>query len=280
MKRRLLAIVFIGLLLLAAFLQERYDSTISYFGDRNVFVSLPSGKALRVLSFGNQNLSADLLFIWSIQFYSTYHLVNRFDYLERVFETITDITPRYKDPYIIGSLIMAFEARDIPMALRLLEKGSASLENEWFFDHEAGYYCYKYLKDYTRAREYYARAAAKDGAPSFLKRMNAHMVYLQDDPRVAYRMWSELYRTAGTRLEKDSAFNHLYQIKAEIDLPLIRQQIEQFREQFRRFPKDLDELVVRSIARSVPRDFSGNPYIYDPALGMVRAQRVFKWKQR
>jgi len=276
MKRKVLATIFLSLLLLAALFQNRYDSTIRYFGDRNAFVALPSGNALRVLSFGYQNLTADLLFIWSIQFYSTYYLVNRFDYLERVYETITDITPQYKDPYIVGSLIMAFEAQDIPMALRLLEKGSRSLENEWFFDHEAGYYCYKYLKDYTRAKEYYARAAAKDGAPSFLKRMNAHMVYLQDDPQVAYRMWSELYQNARTRLEKDSAFNHLYQIKAEIDLPLIRQKIGLFREKFRRFPQRLDELG----SSSIPRDFSGNDYIYDPALGMVKAQRVFKWKQR
>jgi hypothetical protein len=279
-KSRLLAPIFLIMLLLAAGLQNRYDSTIHYLGERSVFVSLPSGKSLRVLSFGYQNLAADLLFIWSIQFYSTTYLVNRFDYLERVYDTITDITPPYKEPYIIGALIMAFEAKDIPMALRLLDKGSRSLPDEWFFDHEAGYYCYKYLRDIPKAEAYYSRAAAKPNAPSFLKRMKAHMVYLQDDPKVAYQMWIDIYDHARDRLEHDAAFNHLYQIKAEIDLPPLREKIVRFRDRYRRFPATLDELVSRGLVVKVPRDFSGNDYRYDPILGAVKAQRVYKWKRR
>jgi hypothetical protein len=280
MKGKLLAVIFLSLLLLAAVFQNRYDATIDYFGDRSAFVSLPSGKSLRILSFGYQNLAADLLFIWSIQFYSTYNLTNRFAYLERVYDTITDISPLYKDPYIVGALIMVFEAKDVPMALRLLDKGSRNIEKEWFFDHEAGYYSYKYLKDYTKAKEYYTRAAAKPNAPAFMKRMQAHMVYLQDDPQVAYRMWLDIYDHADSRIEKDAAFNHLYQIKAEIDLPFIRQNIARFRDKYRRFPASLAELVRPGIAAAIPRDFSGNDYLYDPFLGAVKPQRVFKWKQR
>jgi tetratricopeptide (TPR) repeat protein len=280
MNGKLLAVIFLSLLLLAAVFQNRYDSTISYLSDRSTFVSLPTGKSLRILSFGYQNLTADLLFIWSIQFYSTTYLINRFDYLERVYNTITDISPQYKEPYIIGALIMVFEAKDIPMALRLLDKGSRSIEKEWFFDHEAGFYCYKYLKDYATAEAYYTRAAAKPDAPSFLKRLKAHMVYLQDDPKVAYQMWLDIYEHARNRLEKDAAFNHLYQIKAELDLPFLQQQIALFRGKFKRFPATLTELLRPGIATAIPRDFSGNDYQYDPRQGEVKAQRVFKWKRR
>jgi tetratricopeptide (TPR) repeat protein len=280
MNGKLLAVIFLSLLLLAAVFQNRYDSTISYLGDRSTFVSLPTGKALQILSFGYRNLTADLLFIWSIQFYSTYYLTNRFDYLERVYNTIIDITPQYKEPYIIGAMIMVLEAKDIPMALRLLDKGSRSNENEWIFDHEAGYYCYKYLKNYSKAESYYTRAALKTDAPSFLKRMKAHLVYLQDDPTMAYQMWLDIYNHARDRLEKDSAFNHLYQIKAEIDLPFLQQNIALFREKFQRFPATLAELVRPGIATAIPRDFSGNDYQYDPQKGTINAQRVFKWKRR
>ncbi|HSQ35905.1 MAG TPA: hypothetical protein VLQ89_07940, partial [Candidatus Binatia bacterium] len=176
--------------------------------------------------------------------------------------------------------IMAFEAKDIPMAMRLLDKGSRNIESEWFFDHEAGYYAYKYLRDYDRAEAYYERASGKPNAPSFLKRLKAHMVYLRDDPQVAYQMWLDIYNNARDRLEQDSAFNHMYQIKAEIDLPVIRKQVVVFRDRFRRFPADLQELVRRGIAASIPKDFAGKDYHYDPILGSVNAQRVFKWKQR
>ena len=280
MNGKLLTIILLSLLLLAAVFQNRYDSTISYLGERTTFVSMPTGNALRILSFGYQNLSADLLFIWSIQFYSTYNLINRFDFLERVFNTITDISPQYKEPYLIGAMIMAFEAKDFPMALRLLEKGSHNLEKEWIFDHEAGYYCFKYLKDYTKAETLYNRAASKSNAPAFLKRMKAHMVYMHDDLKRAYQMWITIYNQAQTRLEKDSAFNHLYQIKAENDLPFLQQKITLFYEKYQRFPANLAELVRLGIVPAIPKDFSGKDYQYDPEQGVINARRVFKWKQR
>ncbi len=267
-------------LLLAGGAQQRYDATVDYFAERNAFVSLPSGRTLKALSFGYHALAADLLFIWSIQFYSTYHIRNRFEFIERVYEAITDVSPTYKSPYIVGSLIMVHEKRDVPMALRLLEKGSRHNPDEWLFDHDAGFYCYKYLKDYARAQKYYNRAAAKPGAPPFLRRLKAHMVYLRDDPQVATRMWLDIYRNARDTLTRDSAFNHLYQIKAEADLPLLAEKIAAYRGRFRRPPAALSDLVAAGLLREVPRDFAGQEYRYDPASGEVTAQRIFRWKKR
>ncbi|HUU04933.1 MAG TPA: hypothetical protein VMZ49_03535 [Patescibacteria group bacterium] len=276
---RLLAAGCLAGLLLTAGMQNRYDATFDYFADRGTFVALPSGKALKVLSFGYSNLAADLLFIWSIQFYSTPYLTNRFDFLEKVYDTITDITPQYKEPYIIGSLIMVYEARDIPMALRLLDKGSRHNPDEWFFDHDAGYYCYKFLKDFTKAEFYYNRAAAKPDAPTFIKRLGAHMVYLHDDPKVAYQMWLDIYNHARDTLEKDAAFNHLYQIKAQNDLALLKERIGMFRNRFRRWPDHLSELLGAGLLPSLPSDFAGSDYLYDPEQGTVSAARVFRWKR-
>ncbi len=275
LKGSLLAVLFLSGLLLAAGMQNRYDSTANYLGSRGTFVSMPPGKTLKVLSFGYHNLAADMLFIWSIQFYSTYYLTNRFDYLERIYDAITDITPEYKEPYIVGAMIMVYEARDIPMALRLLDKGSQRNPRTWIFDQEAGYYCYRYLKDYARAERYYNSAAAKPDAPAILRRMNAHMVYLHDDPRRAYQMWLDIYRNSRSTLERNSAFNHLYQIKAETDLALLRREIAAFRQRSGRWPAALAELAGGST-----KDFAGNGYIYDALKGTVTAARVFRWKRR
>jgi tetratricopeptide (TPR) repeat protein len=279
MAGKWLAAVALSGLVLAAGMQYRYDSSIHYFGERNTFVSLPSGKSLKILSFGYTNLASDLLFIWSIQFYSSYYLTNRYHFLERVFDTITDITPSYKEPYIIGAMIMALEARDIPMALRLLEKGSRKNPTEWAFDLDAGFYSYKYLKDYVKAEKYYNQAAAKPDAPIFIKRMNAHMVYLRNDLKMATRMWLDIYKNASDILTKDSAFNHLYQLKAESDIPVLQEKITAFRQKFNRWPSSLAELVRTGLVSGMPRDFAGNEYQYDPSQGTVKAERIFRWKR-
>lgn len=278
-KTRHFLYLFVVLIVAGGILQSRYDERTRYFAAKNVFVSLPSGKSLKILSFGFQNLLADALYIWAIQFYSTYHIENRFDYIERVFDSITDITPSYRDPYIIGSLIMVYEKRDPAMAIRLLEKGSNAIRNEWIFDHDAGYYSYKFLKDYSKAEYFYARAAEKPNAPAFVRRNKAHMVYMENNLEMAWQMWMELYRNASDRIGRDSAFNHLFQIKSEVDAALLQQKIKQFRDVFGRYPVDMEELVHKRFIRQVPRDFSGNEYEYDPKSGRVRARQVFRWKK-
>lgn len=274
-----LFVVFVILISTSSYIQYYYDSQVDYFDERNVFVALPSSETLKILSFGFQNLVADMLFIWSIQFYSSYHLSNRFDFIEPIYNLITDLNPTYLAPYFVGSWIMALEAKDYKMAIRLLEKGSKNNPDEWIFDHEAGFYAYKNLKDYDLAEKFFQRAASKPEAPSHLKRRMAHMVYLQDDLVSAYNLWVEIAKNAKTRLEKDAALNHLFQIKLEVDRKLLGKQIIQFKQKYGRFPLSLSELQQKGFIREIPRDFQGNDYRYDPQKGEIRASRRFNWKK-
>lgn len=274
-----LFLIFVILMALAGFFQFKYDAGVDYFTEKNVFVTLPPGKTLKILSFGFHELTADMLFIWTIQFYSTYNLSNRFDYLENIFNAITDLEPRYKDVYIVGSWIMALEAKDIEMAIRLLEKGSRNMPDQWIFDYEASFYAYRDLKDYDRAVKYLQKAAQRPGAPSLIRRKEAHLIYMKDDLSQAYAMWVEIYNNATSRLDKDAAFKHLYQIKFEMDKKMLEKRLEQFKQKYTRYPADLAQLVRAGLLKTVPLDFTGQNYLYDPQTGKISAIRMFKWKK-
>jgi hypothetical protein len=280
LNKIILSLLLIGLLVLTGFLQYRYDSKRNYVEERGAFVTLPSGKTLRIISFGFQNLVADILFIWSIQFYSSYHLNNRYEYLEHIYNVITDLNPTYKEPYIVGSWIMALERGDIPMAIRLLEKGAKNMPDEWIFDYECGFYAYKDLKNIDLAEMYFNRAASKPTAPTHIARKRAHMIYMQDNLEYAYNLWRDIYNKAGDDgFARSAALNHLHQIKYEIDKKNLEQKIRQFQRANGRGPANLEELVSAGLIPEVPKDFGGGDYIYDPATGTVKAYKEFKWKK-
>ncbi|UCH96709.1 MAG: hypothetical protein JSV88_07615 [Candidatus Aminicenantes bacterium] len=279
MRRKLLVLIFVVLMVVVGYVQFRYDSHRNYFAGREVFVTLPPGKTLRILSFGFRNLVADMLFIWSIQFYSTYYLTNIYDYLEHVFEVITDLNPRYKEPYIVGSWIMALEAMDVKMAMRLLQKGARNMPDEWIFDYECGFYAYKNLKDYALAEEFFTKAASKPNAPPLIKRKRAHMVYMKDNLNYAYELWMEIYKKAQDYLERAAARNHLHQIKFEMDKKFLEQRIALFKSIYKRYPYNLEELKRARLVRGIPRDFDGNHYIYRPKKGIITAEKVLRWKK-
>jgi hypothetical protein len=265
-------------LALVGFLQFSYDSNVDYFAEKDTFVSLPSGETLKILSFGHANLVADVLFIWSIQFYSTLNLKNRFDYIEQIFNVITDLNPQFRAAYYYGAIIMALEARETKMAIRLLQKGSRNMKNEWIFDYEAGYYASKFLQDPKLAEQFYLKASEKPGAPALIKRRRAHMVYMEDKLDLAYQLWMEIYHSAKTQLERDASINHLYQIKFEMDKIFLEKALELYKHRYHRYPLNLEQLKRVGFIKEIPRDYFGNDYHYDSKKGKVSAQRMFKWK--
>jgi tetratricopeptide (TPR) repeat protein len=280
MKRLVLVVAFILAMLAAGLMQYRHDYHKKYFAKRQDFVAIPSGKTLKILSFGYRNLMADMIFIWSIQYYSAYHLTNRYQYLEHVYDVITDISPNYKEPYFVGSWIMALEKGDIPMAIRLLQKGALNMKDEYIFDYECGFYAYKYLKDFKKAEFYFKKAADHPNAPPLVQRKRAHMTYMQDDLEYAYQLWMDILKnSANDKFARSAARNHLHQIKNEKDKKKLEQKINEFKQRYGRNPNTLNELVRAGLISEIPKDFSGTDYIYDAKKGTVKAHKEYKWKK-
>jgi len=63
---------------------------------------LPSPEMLKIMSLGNPGLVADILYLWSIQYYSMFRPNERFLYLGTVYNLITDLDPLY----LILSILM------------------------------------------------------------------------------------------------------------------------------------------------------------------------------
>lgn len=95
----------------------------------------------------------------------------------------------------------------------------------------------------------------------------------------ALKMWLEIKKNAKNKLEKNSAFNHLHQIKFEIDKKDLEEKIKLFEQKFRRKPVNLKELKRKGIINMIPKDFKGEDYIYDFKTGKIKAKKVFQWKK-
>lgn len=265
--------------ILIGFSQYIYDSNTNYFKKKDTFLALPSAKTMKILSLGNSELTADFLYIWSIQFFSNYNLLNSKDFIEDIYNLITDISPRYKDPYLMGSTIMAIEMNNIEMAVRLLQKGSENMSNEWIFDFESGYYTSKYLKNYELAEKFYKKASNKKGAPEFISRMAFHSIYMQGKLEESFKLYQDVLKNASTEMERRSANLHLYQIKFEIDKKKIQSAMDLFFERYGFYPDKIDELVAYRLIGEIPKDFKGHHYNYNSKKGTIDPKEGYMWKK-
>jgi tetratricopeptide (TPR) repeat protein len=267
---RRLALLALACLLLAVVVQGRLEARARGRPGLHPLLYLPSGRHLKVASLGFEELLADLVYLWSIQYYGNYDIRDRYDYLEKIYgEVVTELDPRYLDAYLVGALIMTAEARRPEMALRLLDKGIARNPDSWILAFEAGFLCYNDLRDYARAAGYFEQALRVPGVPSLVRRFYAEMYRRAGDVRASLEEWSEIHETTTEEHVRAVAWNHVHDLTVEVDLADLRAAVARYREAHGAFPRSLPDLARAGLLREIPRDPEGRDYRYDPRSGAV-----------
>ena len=241
-------------------------------------IYLPSGKYLKHATFGYSSLLADLVYIWAIQYYGDHTIAERYDNLDHIFSIIAELDPHYLDPYEVGAIIAVYEARDPYLAFKVLDRGLEKNPDQWIFPYQAGHYAAINLKDYDLARQYYKKTMAIEGAPDIAQRLYADAAFKGTDFQTAWENWEEVYQMSDDERIKKIAENHLYQVKSAMDLAKLKDAIEKYRHINGRFPDNLDQLQSAGFLASIPKDWDGKDYIYDPKTGEADSQ--LKWWKR
>ena len=245
---------------------------------------LPSPEVLRLASLGNDGLVADLLYMWSIQYYSQFDFREKFLYLDTVFNLITDLDPRYFDAYRIGAMIMSVQKYGDPeqhkeSIVRLYDKGIAAIPDDWEIAEWAAWDAYLVLQDTDQAVKWMGIAAERPDAPGVLKRLygrwrdNIHGWTAEDS--IAH--WEEVLAEAGTKSEFNLATSHIYDSYVSLHRGTLDPMLQGYFQVTRRCPESWQKLVDEGWLASVPMDYLGNPYGVDPNTCTLVAHKKIRW---
>ncbi len=270
MIRRTLAIVALCVVLAGVVLGAR--ARLEAAGGERVppsLLYLPKGPFLRALALGQEETLADLLYIWSIQYYSNYEDATRYDYLEQVFNgAITELDPRYVEPYLVGSMIMSMEARDPQRALRLFDKGLSLNPDNWELAYWAGWECYG-IRNYGCARDYWARASKMPQAPPQLMRLAARMLEKEGDVAAALAEYRAILDQTTDESTRKVVAQWYERTRVQFELQRAGQAVEAWRAQRGGCPPALDALVQAGLLAELPVDAAGTPFHLDRATCTV-----------
>ncbi len=278
-RKKIFLLLFILFFFSALFLQIKIEKIPRKRVPGWSVIYLPSGKFMRALSLGNTNLLADLIYIWAIQYYSNYSIEERFEYLEKIFGVITELNPTWQDPYIIGALIMAYEGKRVDLAIKLLDRGMEKNPQNWIFPWEAGFYCLSLLRDYKCSAYYFKKAMENPKSPPFVKRLYANSLFRAGDLLASYRAWEEIFNTADDPYVKRVAYNHLYEVKMEIDRRILEKARDEWERRKGMKLPSLRFLVRDGLLKEIPKDIDGNDYIFDPEKRTIYSLKL-RWKRR
>lgn len=231
---------------------------------------LPSPEMVRLLSLGNSGLAADLLYLWSIQYYSQFRPSDRFLYLESVYDLITDLDPRYFDAYRLGGLIMGLQTSvDVDelkeAAIRLYDKGLRHMPGSWELAEHAAWDMYMRYDDLTEAIRYMQVAAEAPGTSPRIVRIVGRW---RDRTRAwtledSIRYWQQAVAEADDDFARKMCRSALYDAMAQLHRSLLDPVLDEYRQATGHCPSDWQALVAAGLLGDIPHDEYGNPYGID-----------------
>ncbi|MEJ2580141.1 MAG: hypothetical protein P8127_00650 [Acidobacteriota bacterium] len=228
---------------------------------------LPSPEILKILSLGNPGLAADVLYLWSIQYYSFFEPHERFLYLETIFNLITDLDPLYADAYRIGALIMQIQTGGDQGELkktvaRIFDKGIRNLPENWQLAEAAAWDFFIRFKDRKTATHYAAIAARMPDAPPRIKRMVG--VWRDEDSAWTVEdsidYWRRALEDAEDEWDRVMCMGQLYDAIVARDRHTLEPLLREFRSRHGFCPREWDDLIRAGALGQTPVDLFGDPY--------------------
>ena len=161
---------------------------------------LPNGKLLPIISLGYENVMADVLWLYAIQYVmEEFWGEHRYLWLFHIFDLITDLDPKFEAAYVQGAVFLGMMQGRPQKAIELLEKGKRNNPDAWVYPAEESFYAALLLRDRKKAVELLQEAASKPGSPPQLLSRLAYLYQKNGKAELALRQWMRIEQTTEDR---------------------------------------------------------------------------------
>ena len=174
----------------------------------------PSGFQVRQAALGYETAAADLAWLRGIQYYGEHRLTDqKYDLIGHVMEVVTELDPRFTQPYVFGAFVMAQEMKQPERGLDLLERGMRANPYNWKLAFEAGFLYYVCRHDNAAAARYFTWASRIPGHEPYVERFAAFAHERAGNTGMAILLWKEVLAT-GNQYMQDVARRELQHLGA------------------------------------------------------------------
>lgn len=147
---------------------------------------------MRLFAPADSDFLADMLWMRTCYYFGHHALTDRqYPYLLNLLDLITDLAPKWVDPYLFGGLILPTEANAVDEGMNLIEKGLIHHPENWQLWFFKGYYLWKSYDDYEGAAAAIHRASVSPEAPAYLAHVSATFATKAGKKELAVRFLRE-----------------------------------------------------------------------------------------
>lgn len=228
---------------------------------------LPNPGLLSLLSFGNQALIADSVWVQNVQMLGRMDIFNAKKDQKRALAlgaiTASEIDPTFVFPLEAMGVVLSAWMHETPLARKLFLKGWFLAPQSWKFPFFLGFLAYFYEGDQRRAAEFLRRAALKDGCPPYITRLTAKLYTVSGRPEEGLQFLDAASSTESLAFFRPQIEERKKEILLTLAFEDIQKALEEYRKRFGKMPRDIEELKDLGLLGKLPKDPFGGDFKLD-----------------
>jgi tetratricopeptide (TPR) repeat protein len=226
--------------------------------------TLPSLRALDLLSLGYQNLLADYYWVRSLDEFGDsalheHHYPNLAPYLERV----VHLDPLFAGAYIFVGNALGFQGMDINLAIKLLKKGVHHRPDKWKIPFLLGFHLYDRRQDYIAAIKALKKAASLPGSPTHLPHLITRMSAHAGQPEVGLEFIERLIESTDDPKLKNDYIERRKLLLVEFHIKHLNAALKAYTKKRGAAASSLKQLVEIGFVNALPEEPFGGSWTLD-----------------
>jgi tetratricopeptide (TPR) repeat protein len=186
-------------------------------GEESDVVFLPiQEKMMRLFAPADPNFLADLLWLQTCYYFGARSLTSReYPYLFNMLDLITDLAPRWDEPFLFGAAILPTEGDALGDGLYMIDKGLVFHPDNWRLWFFKGFYFWNMLGDYEGASEALLKAAKQPDAPAYLGPLSATIASRSGQREFALRFIQEALQALDDETQREALLQKMRELANE-----------------------------------------------------------------
>jgi len=209
MKRLLLVLILIVLLALT----EKKGLKWIPKQEREELLYFPSNEFVKGTTGGFDLILADFMWIETGSYFGKHHRSDKsYPYLYHMFDIITDLDPKFIPVYTLGTIMIATDARESDLALKLLDKGMRDNPDLWQIPFTKGFIYYVHNRKPLKASKWFLLASYKENAPERVEKFATWTLYKSKGVEVTLLLYLRLHEISSSEIFKEKAIKGIAKV--------------------------------------------------------------------
>jgi hypothetical protein len=250
MRLRLVIVSIIICFMLVCFLQYSIDREKEKYELLKELLYFPSGKFVKEISVGYNELFADLVWLRAVQYFGEHRLTDlKFKHLYHILDILTTLDRKFIHAYTFGGLLLEHSAGESKNADVLLHKGEFYNPLSWSIPFTRGFIYYFFRGNDKMSVMFYIRASEKPDAPDMCKRFAGFTYQRMRDKYKALELWKELYNYTENPVEKETALRYIKEMTMLIQMDTLNIALKRYISVRGGLPLTISQMVIAGYLR-------------------------------